>query len=225
MTKLPPPIADFMAKLNQLKLPGLTPKDADAPPQEKKDKAAKPKISMTMPKGLALDIRISEVGQYFSGQALEKALLTIDKSTLIIMAVVWLAAIGMGGAAFMAVKDAAMLKMKAETARALDPVLPKIVRLPLDKAQYDPLLLRLKKQFPTVLMEVTGKPTLRLHGTNAEDYINWLNAISYTDSMVSTIRWTLAFFCVGSECPGDDVMQAELTAEAINITQPESAGP
>jgi hypothetical protein len=155
----------------------------------------------------------------------EKALLTIDKSTLVIVAAAWVAAIISMGFAFVAVRETSQLKLKAEVARALEPVLPKIVRLPLTKDQYDPLLKRLNKQFPKISIEITQKPTLRLHSNNPEEFMTWLNAVSYTDSMISTVRWTLTAFCVGTECPGDEMMQAELTAESINITQPEAVAP
>ncbi len=41
--------------------------------------------------------------------------------------------------------------------------------------------------------------------------------------MVPTIRWSLVFFCAGGECPGEGLMQAELVAETINISQAEGA--
>lgn len=183
------------------------------------------KTAFKLPKGFGPDLRMGEIGRYFSGSVFEKALVTIDKSTLVIMGVAWVVAIITMGLAFVAVRETAQLKLKTEVARALDPVLPKIVRLALTKEQYEPLIARLKKQFPTITIEITGKPTLRLQSNNPEEFMTWLNAVSYVDSMISTVRWTMTTFCVGTECPGDGLMQAELTAEAINITQPENLAP
>jgi hypothetical protein len=183
------------------------------------------KPTFSMPKALTGEVRIKEVGRYFSGGVFEKALLTIDKSTLLIIGGAWLVAIIATGLAFMSVRDATQLKLKTETARALDPVMPKIARLSLNKEQYQPLLERLKKQFPMVQLEITGKPNLKIQNNNPDAFMDWLNAISYVDGMVSTVRWTMTSFCVGVECAGDALMQAELTAESINITQPETVAP
>ncbi len=180
------------------------------------------KFNFKLPKALSLDVRMNEISRYFTGGIVEKALTTIDKSTLLIIGTAWIVATISMGLAFAAVRDTSQLKLKVDVARALDPVLPKIMRLPLSKDQYDPLLQRLKKQFPTLAIEVTQKPTLRIISNNSDEFMSWLNAVSYVDSMISTVRWTLTSFCVGTECPGDNIMQAELTAESINITQPET---
>ena len=219
MIKLPQSAQDFIAK--------LTGSRVDMPQEDGGAYSggfAAPiiqKIRMAMPKGMSVDLRMSEVGKYFTGSILEKVITTIDKSTLLIIGVVWLAALVSMGLAFSAVRDTAQLKLKADVARALDPILPRIIRTPLTKDQYDPLVLRLTKQFPTLSISVTNKPSLMVQSNNPDEFITWLNSVSYVDSMVSTVRWTLTMFCVGSECPGDNVMQAELNAESINITQPE----
>jgi hypothetical protein len=192
---------------------------------EKVEKILRPKQPVRLPKHLALDMRVGEIGRYFSGDIFQKAMLSMDKATLLIIGSAWLAALVVSGFAFMSIKDLGQLKIKTETARALDPVLPKIVRLPLGKEQYEPLLQRLKKQFPMVQLEITGKPNLKIQNNNPDAFMDWLNAISYVDGMVSTVRWTMTSFCVGVECTGDALMQAELTAEAINITQPETVAP
>ena len=183
------------------------------------------KLRMAMPKGMSVDLRMNEVTKYFSGAIFEKVIATLDKTTLLIIGTAWLAAIVSMGLAFVAVRDTAQMKLKVDVARALDPVLPKIVRLPLTKDQYDPLLHRLRKQFPTLSIDITAKPTLHIQSNNPDEFISWLNAVSYVDSMISTVRWTLTTFCVGVECPTDNVMEAELTAESINITQPEAISP
>ncbi len=225
-------VSDFFAKLHSAEIDlskdGLrklfSKKEADPFGDDVHDGIVE-KQTFVIPKAFSLDLRVKEIGRYFSGAVFEKAMVTIDKSTLLIIGVAWAVAMVSIGLAFAAVKDTAQLKLKTEVARALDPILPKIVRLPLTKEQYVPLLARLKKQFPTVIFDITGKPTLRLQSSNPEEFMNWLNAVSYMDSMVSTVRWTLTEFCVGVECPGEGLMQAELTAEAINITQPEIAQP
>jgi hypothetical protein len=179
-------------------------------------------LPKNLTKGFLPNVQVTEVSRYLSGSLLDKALMSLDKATLLIVGVTWLVALAAMGFAFLAVREAAALKVKAETARALEPILPKINRLPLSKDQYTPLMDRLKKEFPMLAYEITPAPTLRIYGNNGEDFISWLNAVSYTDSMISSIRWTMISFCVGSECPGDHLMQAELVAEAINISQPEN---
>src|ERR1043166_272579 len=179
------------------------------------------KLPEGIAKSLKIDLKLSEASRYMSGPMMERALAAFDKSTLLIISVAWLAAVVAMGVSFLSVREVGILKVKVETARAQEPVLPKVERVALKKDQYTPLLERLKKQFPTLQYDVTSQPTLRIYSNNGEDFITWLNAVSYTDSMVSTVRWTMATFCVGSECPGDTMMQAELTAESINITQPE----
>ena len=99
--------------------------------------------------------------------------------------------------------------------------MPRITRNPLSKEQYDPLLARIKKQFPGLTYEITGKPSLRIISNSGEMFNIWLNAIGYTDGMLPSVRWNLVMFCAGSECPGEGLMQAELVAENVSITQPE----
>jgi hypothetical protein len=188
---------------------------------EEDDAPKKPKAAANLLKGMMLDMRAGEVSRYFSASVIEKAVQSFDKSALIIIGVSWFVAMASIGLAFIGVKEAAAVKIKVDTARALEPILPKINRILLGKDQYDPLVARLKKQFPDVLFDVTGKPSLRIYSNKPEEFIGWLNAVSYTDSMVPSVRWSLVNLCVGTECPGDFVMSAEVVAEAINIAQPE----
>jgi hypothetical protein len=187
-------------------------------PAPKKDTAY---ISAFLEKNFKLDLRVKDASSYFSGAIFEKALSSLDRSTLLIIGVAWLVALTACGLAFITTREAAELKMRAETARALEPILPKINRLLLTKEQYEPLTVRLKKQFPAITFEVSGKPTLQIKSNDASQFMDWLNAVSYVDSMVPSIRWTLIYMCVGPECPGEHLMLADLTAEAINIAQPE----
>lgn len=195
-----------------------------AAPAEKKTPLAKSFVLADLvPKALRnafdFDIRVKESPRYFIGDVMEKAFAALDKATMLIIGVTWLVAVVALGVAFIAVKQAGDLKVKVETARALEPALPKINRTALGKEQYEPLAARLRKQFPTLAFEVTNRPTLRVSTLNGDDFMTWMNAVSYTDSMVPAIRWTLSFLCVGGECPEEKIMQAELTAEIINISQ------
>lgn len=183
--------------------------------------ASSKKMAIKIPKGLDLDIRTKEAARYFSGNIFEKALTAFDKSALVIIGVSWTVALIACGVAFITVKEAAALKVKTETARALEPILPKINRVILGKEQYEPLLARLKKQFPNLSIEISGRPSLQIKSDDAEAFMTWLNAIGYTDAMVPSIRWTMTAFCVGPECPSEAMMYAEFTAEAINIAPPE----
>ncbi|MBI3419577.1 MAG: hypothetical protein HY053_05550 [Proteobacteria bacterium] len=168
-----------------------------------------------------LNLRMGEASRYFSGSVFERAIMSMDKITLGIIGITWLVAILAMGGAFMAVKGAGSLKLQAETARAQEPAVPRITRVPLSKEQYEPLAARLKKQFPGLSYELTSKPALKIYSNNGEEFTNWLNAIGYADSMVASVRWNLTLFCAGPECPGEGLMQAELTAETITISQAE----
>lgn len=179
-------------------------------------------VATSLGKKMGLDLRFNEIGRYLSSTIFEKAVQTIDKSALVIVGVSWLVAFAALGMAFLSVREAAALKVKVETAKALEPALPKISRALLNKDQYQPMIDRLKKQFPTISFDITAKPSLRIYTNKSEEFMNWINAVSYTDSMVSAVRWTLTSMCVGAECPGEFVMSAELVAEMITITNPET---
>lgn len=216
------PSAEALKGLFAGKRPALSAEYAEvenipAPPKNKMD--------FKIPKAFDLGIRMDETGRYFSGPVFDKALQALDKSALLIVGVSWLVALLLSGVSFLAVKEASDLKVKMDTARALEPVLPKVNRLILSKEQYEQLVVRLKKQYPTISFEITGKPSLQIRSNEPDLFATWLNAIGYTDSLVPSIRWTMTQFCVGPECPGDYLMLAELTAEAINIAQPEGAPP
>lgn len=178
-------------------------------------------MAASLGKRSGLNIRLQEIGKYFSSSIFEKAIQTLDKSALIIISISWLVAFLAMGMAFLGAREAAALRVKVETAKALEPAVPKISRTLLNKDQYLPLLERLKKQFPGISFDITPKPSLRIYTNKSEEFMNWINAVSYTDSMVSAVRWSLASMCVGTECPGEFVMSAELVAEMITITSPE----
>jgi hypothetical protein len=177
-----------------------------------------------LPKSLQLNLRMAESSRYFSGKVFENALMSIDKVSLWIVSIVWIVAAVAMGMAFITVRGAADIKLKVETARALEPMVPKINRNPLSREQYDPLLQRVKKQYPTLTYEITSRPSLRISSNVGEQFDSWLNAIGYTDSLVPAVRWSLIYFCAGTECPGAGIMQADLIAETINISQPEGGG-
>jgi hypothetical protein len=187
------------------------------------NKFTMPKMPSTqsLPSAFQLDLRSGEISRYFSGSVFEKALLSMDKVTLWVVGITWIVALVAMGGAYMAVKSAASLKLQADAARAQEPPVPRIIRAPLSKEQYDPLLARLTKQYPGLRYDITGKPSLRIASSNGDAFNVWLSAIGYTDSMLPSVRWNLVFFCAGAECPGDGLMQAELVAENISISQPE----
>ncbi len=227
-------LKNFKDELKNIKLDSFLKLDVDKLkamiPQKKADDAkgtqatASKGPGLQLPKSLQLGLRFNEMSRYLSNNALfEKAVTSFDRSALIVVGVAWLVAAAMMGLTFMSVKQASDLKMKVTTAQALEPFLPKINRVPLNRDQYAPLVERLKKQFPEVQFEVSTRPALRVFSNNSEQFVTWLNAISYTDSMVPAIRWSMVAFCVGIECPTDNVMSAELTAETINISQPEGS--
>lgn len=225
MDKLTPPIEEWKRRAQEWLDKGRAFIEAQkiALEEKKASSVAQPaaKLSFKLPKAFDLGIRTDETGRYFSGKVMEDALASLDKASLLIIGVVWLVALLACGAAYLAVKDAAALKVKTETARALEPILPKVNRLPLSKDQYEPLVTRLKKQFPVITFEVSPKPSLLIKTNDSDNFLTWLNAIGYTDSMIPSIRWTMVSFCAGPECPGDFVMQADVAAEAINIAKPE----
>jgi hypothetical protein len=170
-------------------------------------------------KFFALDLRVKESSRYFSGSVLSKAFGSLDKSMGLIIGISWFVALAVTGIAIISVRDATSLKIKVETARALDPIIPKIDRISLLKEQYEPLVKRIKKQFPTILFEITSTPSLLIKSNQGDDFVTWLNAVSYADSLVPSIRWTLTRFCVGVECAGDFMMTADIKAESINIVK------
>ena len=190
----------------------------DAPPI-KQSSDASIKATSGAKKFFALDLHMNESNRYFSGSVLSKALGSLDKSMGLIIGISWFVALVVIGIAVVSVRDATSLKIKVETARALDPIIPKIDRVPLLKEQYEPLVQRIKKQFPTIMFEITSTPSLMIKSNQGDDFVTWLNAVSYADSLVPSIRWTLTRFCVGVECAGDFVMTADIKAEAINIVK------
>jgi hypothetical protein len=175
----------------------------------------------SLPKAMRLDLRVGEASRYFKGGILEKALLSIDKATLWIIGISWLVALVAMVMAFMSVRGVADIKVKVETAKALEPIVPRIVRQPLAREQYEPLASRIKKEYPGLTYETTGRPSLRIVSNNGEEFRSWLNALGYADSLSPGVRWNLIFFCAGAECPGQGVMQADLVAETITISQAE----
>ncbi len=135
-------------------------------------KFAFPKMpdDVALPKKLNLDLRLGEVSRYFSGSVFEKVMGSLDKATLWIIIVTWAVTLAAMGGAYMAVKTAGSLKLQAEVARAQEPPVPKVSRTLLSKDQYDPLLVRIKKQFPTLTYDVTQRPSIRIYSKQRREF-------------------------------------------------------
>ncbi len=153
----------------------------------------------------------------FMGRALQ----TLDRATTVVVTACWGAAIVMIAFALYTVMLSASTRRAAETAAASEPVLPKIVRKPIDVHDAQPLLDRLQHRFPDLKFALANDQSLTVSANDGSRFREWITVLGYIDTVSPKYRWTMSGFCVG-KCENNALMHAILTAERISFEAPQS---
>ena len=148
------------------------------------------------------------------------SLKSFDKYTAAIVGVAWLVACVMLFFASFSIRGVVGAKRDALAAMAQEPCVPKITTIPIRLDKIQPLISRLKRQFPDITIDQRESKYLVFKSNDGEKFHDWIAALGYVDAMVPDIRWDLREFCVGVCGGGGGLMSATLVGRKITISLP-----
>ncbi len=165
---------------------------------------------------------IGKFTSLLSADLLAKTMRSLDRTAMAMLIVSWSAAILMMGVALYTVSTAHHAKVEAETAAALEPLVPTINRATLSRKDLDGFVARLRVRYKTVEISATPDNALVISGTDSAHFLDWLSALSYLDTVAPQVRWTIRDLCVGNECGGSSLMRAAIIAERVTFQTPQA---
>lgn len=148
-----------------------------------------------------------------------KALMTLDKSTAIVVGVCWGVALVTLVAALLAVHASVDAKKQADAAIVAAPVLPQEVKSKINVKEGRDIVARLQHQFPDIKFDLDGTPAVIIKSDDGAQFHEWVNALAYLDTLSPEYQWRLRSLCVG-KCLGADLMKAEVTGERVVFNLP-----
>lgn len=154
----------------------------------------------------------------FSPRIISKVLVSLDKSTAIVISACWLAAFVMLILAVFAVHGALSSKNDASDALAAEPVLPVAASTPMSVREMQVISDRLQHQFPDIKIEAGSNMLLSIKSDDGAKFHQWIAALSYVDTMSPQYRWSLRDFCVGN-CSGG-LMRASVSGQKMVFSLP-----
>jgi len=148
-----------------------------------------------------------------------KVMQAFDRATIVVVATCWAAAAVMMAVTIWTVMATASARKATDTALAQEPLLPKIVRSPIESRPAQILADRMQHRYPNITIASLNNHNLKISATDGTRFRDWLMALGYVDTISPEYHWTIQEFCVG-KCKGD-LMSATLAAEKITFTTPD----
>jgi hypothetical protein len=154
-----------------------------------------------------------------SPKMVSKALQTFDRATTIVVGTCWGAALLMIVFALYTVSLSASTKRATEEALVAEPILPKIVRGPIEAHDAQQLTERLKHRYPEITFSLGADQSLTISSNDGNKFHEWLAVLSYIDTISPQYRWMVKDLCVG-KCVASGLMRATLTGEKVSFEAP-----
>lgn len=160
-----------------------------------------------------------------SAELIQRAFLSLDKMSAVIVGICWTAALIMLAAALYTIHLASGESREIEAALAAEPSLPKIDIKAVDREEIKKLAERLMKRYPEGLtFAPSNEGFLSVTTTDATFFGDWITGIGYAQTIAPDIAWQFDRFCVGPECSNNTMMQAILKGTRISYKIPETGG-
>lgn len=156
-----------------------------------------------------------------SPKIVSKAVQTFDRATMVVVGACWTAAMLMMAFAVYTTILTVSSKHAAESALATEPSLPKMVRKGVDPRYAQSMVERLKRRYPDIGVTFE-RDLLRITTVDGTKFHEWLNSLSYIDTISPEYHWSIQKLCVG-KC-GGELMQAVLSGEQISFEVPQTGG-
>lgn len=160
-----------------------------------------------------------------SPEQLGRALKTLDRVAVAMMLTSWLAAAVLMGFALYAANSAGKARQAAEVAAAVEPIVPVLQRATLPKVELEKYAVQLRDRFAKIGFNALPDNGLEVASTEGQDYLEWLAALSYLDTLAPQVRWAVRDLCVGPECGAGAVMRAVVAGERVTFKMPVAVEP
>lgn len=170
-----------------------------------------------------MKIDLQSIKRSLSPVLITKALQTFDRATMVVVLACWGGALTLTGVALYTLHLSIVAKREVVAASAHEPGLPKIASKPLDSAEIQPVVDRLKKLYSEIQFSMSRDRSLTVTASDVAHFRTWLTVLSYIDTITPQYRWTMKEFCVGSRCERGVSMKAVLGAEKVTFVAPEPA--
>lgn len=158
---------------------------------------------------------------FLKSNIVNKALMTFDKASGLIVALIWGAAIAFMGLAYVSVEQVLNGRLETAKAEAAVPAIPTIQQEALGGTIVTDLAARLGKQYGVKLNFAASGADLRISTSAAEAYNTWVSAITYLDTISGDTTWGIKELCIGVECR-DGLMTITLTGKKVSFGTPEA---
>lgn len=153
-------------------------------------------------------------------EALARAFKALDRTAVIMMLISWLGAVALMGLALYTANSAGKARQAADVAAAVEPIVPVVQRATLPKAELEKYAALLRQRFAKISFNALPDNGLEVASTEGQDYLEWLAALSYLDTLAPQVRWVVRDMCVGPECGAGAVMRAIVTGERVTFKVP-----
>lgn len=170
---------------------------------------------------MAMRTHAGKLTELLSTELLAKVLRSLDRTAMVMLIVSWSAAVLMMGVTLYTVSVAHHAGQEAESAAALEPMVPTIKRTALTRKELDSFVDRLRGRYKTVNINASPDNALEISGIDPAHFLDWLSALSYLDTIAPQVRWTIRDLCVGNECGGSSLMRAAIIAERVTFQAPQ----
>lgn len=155
-----------------------------------------------------------------SPELMGRAFRTLDRVAVAMMLTSWLAAVVLMGFALYAANSAGKARQAAEVAAAVEPIVPVLQRVTLPKPELEKYAALLRGRFAKIGFNALPDNGLEVASTEGQDYLEWLAALSYLDTLAPQVRWSVRDLCVGPECGAGAIMRAIVTGERVTFKVP-----
>jgi len=155
-----------------------------------------------------------------SPKMIGRAIRTFDRATVVVVGVCWGAALVMMAFALYAVSLSASTRHAADALAASEPSLPKIVHKAIEEREAKALADQLQRRYPTINIGIGNDQLITITASDGNKFREWLNVLSYIDTISPQYRWSLRELCVG-KCIGSALMRAALVGEKISFEAPQ----
>ncbi|MDD5586032.1 MAG: hypothetical protein PHY92_03620 [Alphaproteobacteria bacterium] len=164
-----------------------------------------------------MKLDIQAIGKSFAPGVMVRAIRAFDRATIVVVLTCWAGALLIMTFALYTLNLSVTAKREMAAAAAGEPALPRIVAKGPETAEIQPLVDRLKKQFPAITLNLGRDQTLTVSTMDVGNFRLWLTVLGYIDTALPQYRWTMNEFCVGSKCDRTMPMMAILKPEKISF--------
>ena len=143
---------------------------------------------------------------------------TFDRNMASILGISWGVALAIMVLAIYVTMMSASMRRAANNAMDVEPALPIINHGGVSPAEMQALMDRMAHRYPELGFTLRDR-AMTVTAVDGTRFRQWLNALSYVDTVSPQLHWTIQDLCVG-KCSGSDPMRATVIAERVTFDVP-----